>query len=79
MKMMFAEWLWRVAVVCAIGWAGWELHQIRLELQLPADDQTTAEAAPDELQDSVDDLGDQVAALHDKVDAIMFAMMQLKR
>ena len=29
--------------------------------------------------DRIDDLRDQVTALHEKVDAIMIAMMQLKR
>lgn len=80
MKRQIAEWLWRAAIVCALAWIGWELHQVRLELQQPQDDQVTAEAAaPDELQDSIDDLRDQVTALHEKVDAIMIAMMQLKR
>jgi hypothetical protein len=79
MKMLFAEWLWRIAVVSAIGWAGWELHQLRIELQPQADDTTVADAAPDPLQDSIDELSDEVATLHEKLDAIMLAMMQLKR
>ena len=80
MKRQIAEWLWRAAIVCALGWIGWELHQIRLELQQPDDDQVTAEAAaPDDLQDRIDELGNQLAVLHEKVDAIMIAMTQLKR
>ena len=80
MKRLIAEWLWRAAIVCALAWIGWELHQMRLELQAPEDDEVTAEAAaPDELQERIDDLDDQLAMLHDKVDAIMIAMAQLKR
>jgi uncharacterized protein YceH (UPF0502 family) len=53
---------------------------MRLELRQPEDDQTTAEApAPDDLQAGIDELGNQVAALHEKVDAIMIAMAQLRR
>lgn len=80
MNRLIAEWLWRAAIVCALAWIGWELHQMRLDLQPPADDEVTAEAAaPDELQDRIDDIDDQLATLHDKVDAIMIAMTQLKR
>lgn len=80
MKRLIAEWLWRAAIVCALAWIGWELHQLRLDLQPPADDEVTAEAAaPDELQDRIDDIDDQLAALHAKVDAIMVAMAQLAR
>ena len=80
MKRQIAEWLWRAVIVCALGWIGWELHQLRLDLQPPPDDHTTADAAtPDDVQAQLDELGDQMAALHDKVDAIMIAMAQLRR
>ena len=80
MKRLIAEWLWRAAIVCALAWIGWELHQMRLDLQQPVDDEVTAEApAPDDLQDRIDDIDDQLAALHQKVDAIMIAMAQLRR
>ena len=80
MTRQIAEWLWGAAMVCALAWIGWELHQMRLELGQPEDDQVTAEApAPDDLQAGIDELGDQVAALHDKLDAIMIAMAQLRR
>ena len=80
MKRLIAEWLWRAAIVGALAWIGWELHQLRLDLQPPADDEVTAEAAaPDELQDRIDDIDDQLAALLAKVDAIMVAMAQLAR
>jgi hypothetical protein len=54
------------------------LHQIRLQLQQPDEEATTA-TAPDDLQDSLDDLNDGIAKLNEKVDAMMVAMLQLKR
>lgn len=79
MKRMIAEWLWRAAIVCALAWIGWELHQIRMEMEQPADDQPVAEAESDPLSGSIDDLRETVAKLHEKVDAMLIAMMQLKR
>ena len=78
MKRTIAEWLWRAAIICALGWIGWEMHQIRLQMQQP-DDQTTTAAAPDDLQDSLDELSDGIAKINGKVDAMMVAMLQLKR
>ena len=77
-KRLIAEWLWRAAIICALGWIGWEMHQIRLQMQQPDDEATTA-AAPDDLQDSLDELSDGIARLNEKVDAMMVAMLQLKR
>ena len=78
-KRLIAEWLWRAALICALGWIGWELHEMRLEMQRPAEDQITAEAEPDPLQESLDALRDDVATLNEKVDAMIVAMMQLQR
>ena len=77
-KRLIAEWLWRAAIVCALGWIGWEMRQIRAQMQPPDDEATTA-AAPDDLQDSLDELSDGIATLNEKVDAIMVALLQLKR
>jgi chromosome segregation ATPase len=79
MKRLIAEWLWRATILCALGWIGWELHQIREELQQSADEQSTAEAEPDPLRDSIDELSDDVAKLDAKLDAIMIAMTRLAR
>jgi hypothetical protein len=79
MKRLITEWLWRATLFCALAWIGWELHEIRLEMQRPVEDQTTADADPDPLQESLDALRDDVATLNEKVDAMMVAMMQLKR
>ena len=77
MKRLIAEWLWRAAIVCALGWIGWELHAIRVEMQQPANDQTTAETDP--LSDSIDELSNDVATLDAKLDAIMVALTRLAR
>jgi predicted transcriptional regulator len=77
MKQQIAEWLWRAAVLCALGWIGVELRQIHEDLIEPADEVTAS--APDDVQSTIDDLNEDVAKLNDKVDAIMAAMMQLKR
>ena len=65
----------RAAILGALGWIGWE----RLEMQQPVEDQTTAEAEPDPLQESLDALRDDVATLNEKVDAMMVTMLQLQR
>jgi hypothetical protein len=77
-QRLLGEWLWRAAIVCALGWIGWELHQMRVNLKQP-DDEATVAAAPDDLQDRLDALIDDVATLNAKIDAIMVAMLQLKR
>ena len=80
MNRVLAEWIWRAAVVGALAWIGWELHQIRQDMMQPADESTTAAAAPDaDLLDSIDDLRDDVAALDQKVDALMIATLRLQR
>jgi hypothetical protein len=34
-----AVWLWRLAVLAALLWIGWELHRLRVDLAEPLDDQ----------------------------------------
>lgn len=65
-------------MLAAMGWIGWELQQIHEDLLLPAEDQTTAAAAPEDPAGRLDNLADGVASLNQKVDAIMIAMTQLK-
>jgi hypothetical protein len=77
MKQLIAEWLWRAAVICALAWIGMELRQIHEDLNQPADE--VSASAPDDVQRTLDGLNEDVAQLNDKVNAIMVAMMQLKR
>ncbi len=39
MIRMLAVWLWRLAVLAALLWIGWELHSLRVDLAEPPDDQ----------------------------------------
>jgi hypothetical protein len=55
------------------------MHQIRVQLEQPDEETTTASTAPDDLQDSLDELSDGIAKLNEKVDAMMVAMLQFKR
>ena len=77
MKRLLAEWLWRAAIVCALGWIGWELHALRMDLQQPDDEATTA-AAPEDIQDSIDVLMDDVATLTAKIDSTMVAVLHVE-
>jgi len=79
MKQLIADWLWRMALLATLGWIAWELHGIHGDMLQPVDDQSTTAAAPDDLQNSLDDLRDDMATLNTKVDAMMVAMLQLKR
>jgi hypothetical protein len=79
MNRLIADWLWRMALLGALCWIGWELHGLREDMVQPVDDQATTAAAPDDMQNSLDDLRDGVATLNAKVDAMMMAMMQLKQ
>jgi hypothetical protein len=47
MKRIIGEWVWRVALVCALGWVGLELHGLREDLSQPADDDPSVTAEAD--------------------------------
>lgn len=79
MNRLIADWLWRMALLGALCWIGWELHGLREDMVQPVDDQATTAAAPDDVQNSLDDLRDGVATLNAKVDAMMMAMMQMRQ
>jgi hypothetical protein len=71
---MIADWLWRIALLCALCWIGWELHGFRRDMMEPTDEQTTATAEPDVVQNSLDTIHDDVEELKQKVDAILVAI-----
>jgi len=79
MKQLIAHWLWRAALLGVLCWIAWELHGIHGDMMLPAEEPSTEATAPDDLQNSLDDLRDDVATLNAKVDAMMMAMLQLRR
>lgn len=69
-----ADWLWRMAVLGALGWIGWELHALRLDVNQPLDEPTTTATAPDDTQDTLDAIRDDLESLTQKVDAILVVM-----
>lgn len=38
MKRLIAEWLWRVAVICALVWIALELHFVHEDMMQPVDE-----------------------------------------
>ena len=77
MKQLIAEWLWRGALLVALGWIGWELMLLHDDLNQPVDE-TTVTTAADETQDSLDELHDELGVLTRKVDAILVVMARTK-
>lgn len=73
-KRWLAEWLWRLSILAAIGWIGWELHGLRIDVNQAPDEQATVAAAPDEAQDALDAIRDDLERLTQKVDAILVVM-----
>ncbi len=77
MKKTLLEWLWRLAVLGALGWIGLQLQRLHEDIvQPPGEDTTVATAPPDELQDGIDAIRDDLDGLSRKVDAIMVVMMR---
>lgn len=74
MRRWASEWLWRMAVLAALAWIGWELHALRLDVNQAPDEQTTAAAAPDDTQDTLDAIRDDLESLTQKVDAVLVVM-----
>lgn len=79
MKRLIAEWLWRAAVMCALGLIAWELQRVHEDITAqPTEDASTMAEAPDETLRSVDAIRDDIAELAQKVDAILVAMARAK-
>jgi hypothetical protein len=78
MKRLVAEWLWRAAVLCALGVIGWELHLLRADVGQSMEDQANTAAAPDETQDSLLAIREDLAQLTQKVDAMLYVMVRGK-
>jgi hypothetical protein len=78
MKRLIAEWLWRMALLGLLGWIGWELHGVRADMNQPTDEQTAAATGPDEVQDRLEAIRDDLEVLNQKVDAIMVVMARAK-
>jgi len=71
------EWLWRLAVLGALGWIGWQLQRLHEDIIQPVDDQATVTAA-DDTQDSLESIRDDLETLNKKVDAILVVMARAR-
>jgi hypothetical protein len=74
----FAMTAWRLAVLFALLWIGWQVQGLRDDLAAPAADPSDLSAGPDTTPPE-DDTQVQLALLNQKLDAIMAAMVELKR
>lgn len=79
MRRLLADWLWRAAVIGVLGVIAWELQRIHEDIVTqPVDDQATLADAPDDVQDSLDAIRDDIAGLTYKVNAILVVMARAK-
>lgn len=74
MRKGLMEWVWRLAVLCALGWIGMQLERLHEDIVQPPDDTPTVAADADDLRDSLDEIHDQLDGLTRRVDAIMAVM-----
>ena len=77
MKSQVAEWLWRVAVLMALGWIGLQLQRLHEDITEPVDETSTV-AATDDTQGSLDAIRDDLDGLTRKVDAILVVMARTR-
>lgn len=75
---LIAEWVWRVAILVALGSIVWELRLLHQDLSQPGDGPATIASAQDETQESLDALRDDIAGLTQKVNAILVVMARAK-
>jgi hypothetical protein len=78
MKRLIADWVWRLALLGALCWIGWELQRFHDDMMEPADAPITASAEPDAMQDSLSALRDDIDSLTQKVDAILVAIARTR-
>jgi hypothetical protein len=71
---LIADWLWRAALLGALCWIGWQLHEFREDMNEPVDEQTTVSTEPDVVKDSLAALHDDIEDLKQKVDEILVAV-----
>jgi hypothetical protein len=77
MKSKIAEWLWRFAVLLALGWIGLQLQRLHEDVIAPVDDAANV-ASSDETQGALDSIHDDLDALTKKVDAILVVMARTR-
>jgi hypothetical protein len=75
LRRLIADWLWRIALLGALCWIGWELHGFREDMLQPVDENTTASDEPDAVQESLDALHDDIEDLKQKLDLLLVAVV----
>jgi len=78
MKRWIAEWLWRVAILVALGLIGWELQRLHEDIVRPADEPATVANESEDLQDGLDAIRGDIDTLTQKVDAILVVLARAK-
>ena len=73
MTRLVAEWFWRAAMVCALGWIGWELHGIHEDMMQPVDEDVALTADADDSQGCSDTVRHHAKGLNRQVEAITVA------
>ena len=79
MTKTVTEWIWRLAVLCALGWIGLQLQRLHEDISQPAQEDAEVAAAADDIQDGLEAIRDDIDGLSHKVDAIMVAMAHAAR
>lgn len=74
MKRLVGEWLWRVALLSALAWIGYELHGLHQDLQASPDDQAAVASTADDGQDGLDAVREELEDIRKKVDAILVVL-----
>ncbi|HKW84703.1 MAG TPA: hypothetical protein VJN68_13215 [Burkholderiaceae bacterium] len=74
MKRMIGEWLWRVALLSTLAWIGYELHSLHQDLQPSPDEQAVVASTPDDAQDGLDAVRDDLEDIKNKVNAILVVL-----
>lgn len=70
---------WRLAILAALAWIGWGLQLLHQDLAPQPDDRTTAQVpGADPLEESIENLRDEVDILTQKVDAVLVVMARAK-
>ena len=74
MTSKIAEWIWRLAVLLALGWIGLQLQRLHEDIVAPPDDSQSVASSNDDTQDSLDSIHADLDSLAKKVDAILVVM-----
>jgi hypothetical protein len=78
MSRRIIEWLWRVAVLCALGLVCWELQRLHEDIIRPIEEPTSVASESDDVQEGLDAIRGDIDTLAQKVDAILVVLARAK-